>query len=145
MKGAIEMSIIEAKHQQLKSIKWKEKKMTYGELKQAIENGDYDNYTDRVDVTIEISLFEYGILRDPEDGECLFYKDGFINEEPDNDFRIQLYKHDVSIDDVKDYLENHAKDGFFRYIGSSKYKEIERLDNGNLAHIISSINQWDGW
>jgi hypothetical protein len=114
--------------------------MIYKELLEKIENGDYDQYEDRVDVTIEISLIEYGILRNPEDGECLFYKD---NPEPDDNDRIQLYKCDVTIDDVKEYLED-ADDSFFRFIGSTRYKELERLDNEDLAPIISSINQWDG-
>lgn len=116
--------------------------MLYKELIEKIENGDYDHYEDRVDVTIEISLIEYGIIRDPEDGECLFYKD---NPNPEDDDRIQLYKHDVSFDDVKDYLEQIASDGFFRFIGSSLYKEVENLDNESLAPIIQSINQWDGY
>jgi len=116
--------------------------MTYKELLEKIENGDYDEYEDRIDVTIEISLIEYGIIRNPEDGECLFYKD---NPEPDDDDRIQLYKYDVTIEDVQEYLENDAEDGFFRFIGSDRNKEIENLDNENLAPIIHSINQWDGW
>jgi hypothetical protein len=116
--------------------------MIYKELLEKIENGDYDQYEDRVDVTIEISLIECGIIRDPEDGECLFYKG---NPNPKDDDRIQLYKCDVTIDDVKEYLEDVAKDGFFSFIESSRYKELERLDNENLAPIIQSINMYDGY
>jgi hypothetical protein len=116
--------------------------MTYKELLEKIENGDYDEYEDRVDVTIEISLIEYGIIRNPEDGDTLFYKD---NPEPNDDDRIQLYRCDVTLDEVKEYLEDHATDGFFSFIGSNREEEINELDNDCLAHIIHSINQYDGY
>jgi len=62
--------------------------MTYEEIKNAIESDEWDNYTDRVDVDHMISLFEYGILRDPKTSECVF--NNFItNEEPDDDKEIE--------------------------------------------------------
>ena len=118
--------------------------MTYGEIKQAIENGDYDAYTDRVDVTMEISLFEYGIIRNPKDDSCIFCN-FFCNEEPDDDHEIQLNHTWVSLANVKDYLIDESSKGFFSYIGSDLKTELERLDNNNLAHIICSINAYDGW
>jgi len=118
--------------------------MTYGEIKNAIENGDYDAYTDRVDVSMEISLFEYGIIRNPETNECIFSR--FLsNEEPDDDYEIELNYIDVSLTDVRDYLIEDTCQGFFSYIGSDLKTELERLDNNNLAPIINSINSYDGW
>ena len=119
--------------------------MRYGQLKESIENGEYDNYTDTVDVSIEISLFEYGIIRDPITTECLFCNpvDDWNMEDDDNS--IHLIRNDVSIQDVKDYLIEDASKGFFTYIGSDLETELERLDNSYLAHIIQSINQYDGW
>lgn len=120
--------------------------MTYGELKQAIENGDYDDYTDMVDATMEISLLEYGIIRNPETNECLFLIETVDNYEMTDDNKpIILKACDVSIEDIKDYLLNNAEPGFFSFIGSSRKKELDQLDNNNLAHIIQSINQYDGW
>jgi len=119
--------------------------MTYGEIKTAIENGDYDNYTDRVDVSIEISLLEYGILRDPETNECLFCRMTDNWEMTNDDDEIILKSCDVSVSDVRDYLIDESSQGFFDYIGSNLETELERLDNLNLAHIISSINMYDGW
>ena len=118
--------------------------MTYGEIKNAIENGDYDAYTDRVDVTIEISLFEYGIIRNPETNECIFNR-FLTNEEPDDDQEIELNHVNVSLYDVTSYLIDESSQGFFSYIGSDLKTELERLDNNNLAHIINSINSYDGW
>jgi len=119
--------------------------MTYGEIKNAIENGDYDNYTDRVDVSIEISLLEYGILRDPETNECLFCQMTDNWEMTNDDDKIVLKSHEVSLADVRDYLIDESSQGFFDYIGSNLKIELERLDNLNLAHIINSINSYDGW
>jgi hypothetical protein len=118
--------------------------MNYGEIKQAIENGDYDVYTDRVDVTMEISLFEYGIIRNPETNECLFCT-LYTNEEPEDNQLVQLKSCDVSVSDVRDYLIDESSKGFFTYIGSDLKTELERLDNNNLAHIINTINAYDGW
>lgn len=118
--------------------------MTYGEIKNAIENDEYDNYTDRVDVTIEISLFEYGILRDPKDDACIFCN-FLCNEEPDDDEEIQLNHTWVSLADVRGYLIDESSKGFFDYIGSDLETELERLDNDHLAPIINSINSYDGW
>jgi len=118
--------------------------MTYGEIKAAIENDEYDNYTDRVDVTIEISLFEYGILRDPKDDACIFCN-FLCNEEPDDDHEIQLNHTWVSLTDVRDYLIDESSKGFFDYIGSDLETELDNLDNDNLAFIINSINSYDGW
>lgn len=120
--------------------------MNVGELKQAIEDGNYDNYTDRVDVSIEISLLEYGILRDPETTECLFCQPLTDNWEMDEDDKsIVLKSCDVSVSDVRDYLIDESSKGLLSYIGSNLKTELERLDNNMLAHIIQSINQYDGW
>lgn len=120
--------------------------MRYNYVKEAIENGDYDNYTDRVDVSIEISLFEYGILRDPKTNNCILLRDKTNNwEMEENNKSIHLISNEVTLSDVKDYLKEDADDRFFSYIGSDLETELKRLDNDNLAHIINSINQWDGW
>ena len=118
--------------------------MTYGEIKNAIENDEYDIYTDRVDVTIEISLFEYGILRNPKDDSCIF-NNYLTNEEPDDDKEIELNHTWVSLADVRGYLIDESSKGFFDYIGSDLETELERLDNNWLAPIINSINSYDGW
>jgi len=118
--------------------------MNYGEIKTAIENGDYDAYTDRVDVTMEISLFEYGIIRNPKTNECIFSM-YLTNEEPDDDKEIKLNHVDISLADVRGYLIDDSSQGFFDYIGSDLETELDRLDNDYLTNIINSINSYDGW
>jgi len=119
--------------------------MTYNEIKRAIENGDYDAYTDRVDVTIEISLFEYGILRNPITNECLFCTPVIDNWEMEDDKEIQLKSVDVTKEDVIDYLIEENRSAFFKFIGSDMNTELDRLDDNCFAHIIQSINSYDGW
>ena len=119
--------------------------MRYGQIKQLIEDGDYDAYTDRVDVTIEISLLEYGIIRNPKTNECIFCITRTCEwEMEDDDKSIELQHRDISIDDMKEYLEEWASDGFFSFIGSDKQKELDQLDN-NFAHLIQSITMYDGY
>lgn len=118
--------------------------MTYGEIKNAIESGEWDNYTDGVDIDPMISLFEYGILRDPKTSECIFC--AFItNEEPDDDKEIELKFIEVTFAEVRGYLIDESVQGFFSYIGSDLETELERLDNDMLALTICSINMYDGW
>jgi hypothetical protein len=118
--------------------------MTYGEIKQAIENGDYNAYTDTVDADLTISLFEYTVIRNPKTNECLFCS-LYTNEEPDDDQLVNLKSIDVSLEDVRNYLIDESSKGYFSYIGSDLKTELERLDNNHLALSILSIDQWDGW
>jgi len=116
--------------------------LTYAEVLKAIEDGEYDQYTDRMDVSIEISLFEYGIIRNPQTNEVLFYNG---DSEPRDDQRISLDNHDISLADVRGYLIDESSQGFFSYIGSDLKKELDGLDNKYLAGSIHSINQYDGY
>jgi hypothetical protein len=116
--------------------------LTYAEVLKAIEDGEYDQYTDRMDVSIEISLFEYGIIRNPQNNEVLFYNG---NPEPLDDHRISLRHTEISLADVRGYLIDESSKGFFSYIGSSLEKELAELDNNYLAGLIHSINMYDGY
>ena len=51
----------------------------------------------------------------------------------------------ISLDDVKDVLENNMEDGFFEYIDEPKEEVLSNLDNENLADYICSINSYNGW
>ena len=90
-----------------------------------------NKFTDRVDVDLQISLFEYGIVRNPENDQTILK----ITEK---EFLVT----DISIGEVKEALER-AEKGFFQYIGSDLQTELKRLHNDNLAHIINSINQYE--
>ena len=100
--------------------------MTYDELCEAIEKGDYNECTDRVDDNIEISLIEYGILRNPETNECLFLLN--YNQSsglPDDDHKMILKSNEVDVEEIREYLTNQAKPEFFRFIGSDLETELK--------------------
>lgn len=96
-------------------------------------------YTDSIDVNKDISLYEYGILRNPKTNKTVI---GLQTD--DAGMYIIFAWNYISMDDIKNYLAD-AEEGFYNYIGSNKETEINRLDNENLSHIIHSINQYDGW
>lgn len=41
-------------------------------------------------------------------------------------------------------FEEDATDGYYSFIGSSKEKELNQLNNDYLAGVIQGINQYDG-
>jgi hypothetical protein len=90
-------------------------------------------YTDMMDTSKKISLFEYGIVRRPRDGRVVYY----IPEINKWDWTI------ISLDKVKEALEN-INSGFYSFIGSDKETELKNLDNNYLSGIIFSINGWNG-
>jgi hypothetical protein len=101
-------------------------------------------HTDRVDVTLEISLNEYGLVRNPNDNDtifCLNPTDDYMHP-PEHEYE---YRHvDISLDDVREALEE-ASEGFFSFIGSSRSNEISTLNNESLTHHIMSLNMYNGY
>lgn len=97
-------------------------------------------YGDRVDVTFEISLYEYGVVRNPKTNKTI------IGVNTDNTGMYTNFDFTyVTLEDVKEHLEE-IEESYFSYIGvDNKEKHISNLDNNNLAHEIHSINQYDSW
>ena len=101
------------------------------------------NYTDMPDVSFDISLFEYGIIRNPKTKNTIFcltanYKDsGYKFEEH------EFVNYEITLQEVIEDL-NDMPEGFFSFIGSNLNMELENLENDNLSNIIQSINQYDG-
>ena len=97
-----------------------------------------NGFTDMSDASAEISFLEYGMLRNPRANQVIYCGpvDCLYAE-------IRLDWSLIGIDDVKEYLEN-ATDGFYSFIGSTKRKELDQLDNEFLSSLIQTINQYDG-
>ena len=96
-----------------------------------------DDYTDRMDVDKNISLYDYGVVRNPINNETMICLNPGTNEKPDI-----IIKH-ISIDDVAEALED-MPDSFWDSIGSDKDFVIDNLDNNDLSIWIYDINQWNG-
>lgn len=104
----------------------------------------YDKtHTDRVDVSFDISLFEYGVIRNSNTDETIFCATaGYI------DAGIEIHEHEIlthhiTIDDVREVLKDIGS-GYFTSIGSTRKHELELLDNKYLSIHIQSIQQYDG-
>jgi hypothetical protein len=107
------------------------------------------NFTDKVDVTTTISLYEYGIIRNPKTDKCIICINTHELEanwgQLDADSIKPIIRIDhISLEDVKEGLEE-MKQGYFDFIGSTKKEELHALDNEYLSHHITSMNQYNGY
>ncbi len=102
-----------------------------------------NTHTDTMDVDFDISLNEYGIARNPDNGDTVFCLNPDDNYEMNENPNYQYRHLNISLQDVKDAL-NDASDGFFDFIGSDLNTELDNLDNDFLSHMILSLNQYNG-
>lgn len=107
-------------------------------------------YTDRVDATYEISLYEYGFVRNPDTNDVIVclnpsddYEQSIGAELSDPENAPQLVHTTITLEEVREYL-NEIAGGFWSFIGADKEKYLQGLDNSYLADAIFSVNQWDG-
>ena len=100
-------------------------------------------FTDKVDVDGKISLYEYGIIRDPKTNKTVMC----INT---GDYLWGGQKPEVKIlnisqDDVLEQLYE-MEEGFFSYIGQNRDDVIQdtfRYDD-NLSYLIMTMNVYNG-
>ena len=101
-------------------------------------------FDDRTDATLEISLLEYGILRDSKTGYTIFVHPKVEDSEDYNDYMYDWSEIDVA--QVIDII-NDISEGFFSFVGIEKAEYLKMLDNNYLASVIqdikSYINPWD--
>jgi hypothetical protein len=105
------------------------------------ENNDVceTDFPDRVDRDFEKSLYECGVVRNPENDMTLIGKTP--TDEGVYDDYVVMY---ISLEDVKDVLEDMSDD-FYEYIDDTKDHVLSTLDNDNLASIIQSIDAYNGY
>jgi len=109
-----------------------------------LKESKYKNYTDRIDVNFDITLHEYGVIRNPKTDHTIFCLNPCDNYEMNEDFEYEYEKTFITLEDVREILEE-IEDGYFSFIGSDKNTEIVNLDNDCLSHHIQSINQYNGY
>lgn len=98
-------------------------------------------FSDAVDVSPEISLFEYGIIRNPKTEETILTYPSYVWEEMEKEIMFDSFT--ISLEEVKETLEEMEK-GFFDFIGSYKEREIKNLNNEYLTNMIQSIRDYNG-
>jgi len=104
---------------------------------------DFKSYTDRVDITFDISLHEYGIIRNPDTGDTIFCLNPTDYLNADDDYRRKYRHATITKEDiVKALIE--IEEGYFDFIGVSRTETIASLDNDHLAFEINTINSYNG-
>ena len=105
---------------------------------------DLNSFDDRIDSSPEISLFEYGILRQSKTGKTLLWNKTLENEKVEKSGYVSITH--ITLGDVISALKG-MDIAFFKFIDSTHEKEIKKLEESsfNLSYIIYSINQWNGW
>ena len=101
-----------------------------------------DKFSDRMDMDIKVSLYEYGLIRNPETNKVIWCLNYGVEHSKDRPPKIRTSY--ISLEEVKEYLENDASEGFYNYMESTKEKELERITNNWITDIIFSANQYDG-
>ena len=100
-------------------------------------------FTDRIDVDAHISLYEYGIIRNPKTGKTVMCTNTgdylWGGQKP----KVKILN--ISRDDVLDQL-CEMDEGFFSYIGENKQDVIHdsAVYDEDLSYIIMTMNEYDG-
>ena len=103
-----------------------------------------DKFSDKMDVTTTISLYEYGLIRNPVTDKVIYCINPSSDEHTKDNPPI-IKTTFITFDDVKETLEAmHESYGFFNYVGICKDAYIEGLNPEHLTSDIMSINQYDG-
>jgi hypothetical protein len=100
-------------------------------------------FTDKVDVDGKISLYEYGVIRNPKTNKtviCLNAVNDYFYEGIVPKVKVTY----ISYDDVSEALEE-VDDEFYAFIGSTKEIEYNELNNDYLTGIILALNMWNGY
>ncbi len=105
-------------------------------------------FTDKMDHSTKISLYEYQIIRNPKTDKCVICTNtymlncsyGIVNNTVKPNIRVEY----ITFDEVKEALEE-VNDGYFNFIGSTREKELKNLDNDYLTRHIYPLEQWNGY
>ena len=108
-----------------------------------------NNYVDRVDVDFDISLYEYGLVRNPKTNHVIFCINYYDVEEYGmtwkNGLPVPMYQDTyITWSNVWDALEE-ASNGYYNFIGSDKETEQVNLEKNYLTRHILSLNMYNGW
>jgi len=100
-----------------------------------------DKFSDRVDVNTVISLYDYGLIRNPKTDKTIVCINSGEEHTKKNPPKIKVTW--IDLETVKEHLED-ISEGFFDFIGSDRQTEIDALDYCSLTHIISSLDSYNG-
>ena len=104
-----------------------------------VDDLNEDEFSDRVDVNFDISLYEYGVVRNPENDMTLIGTKP-TDEGVYSDYAVTY----ISLDDVKEVIAD-MEDGFFEFIDQPKEEILQILTNEHLAPYIQYVDAYNGY
>ena len=94
-------------------------------------------YTDHVDASPDVSLLDYGMLRNPDNNHCIFYQQ--------RSGKHGLFEWtNIDVDDVKWQLKNYCEKPFFESHDMNLEDYLEDFGPRYLALPIDDINGYYG-
>lgn len=101
-------------------------------------------FTDGLDASTDISLYEYGSIRRPSDGRIVFYRG---DEDHEDRSTLLFGVTSVTIDDIKSVLEDEmSEDERQRFESFIGYNVLtDELNNEHLSDIIFSLRSYGGY
>lgn len=117
---------------------------TKTEREQLVELLEEEGFTDGLDASTEISLFDYGEIRRPSDNLVIYCRAWLGTDDWDKEeFRFDWSE--VTEEEVRDYVEHDAREGFFEFVSITRESYLRSILNDRLSDDIHIINQYDGY
>lgn len=106
-------------------------------------------FTDKMDVSTQISLYEYGIIRNPKTNKCVVCTNvselnSSFGDLSNGSTKPRIRVVYIDFDDVQEALEDVSL-GYFSYIGRYKDTVLAELDDDYLTAHIYLLEQYCGY
>jgi hypothetical protein len=122
-----------------------------GELKMKMTTADVvevladAGFTDGLDASFEISLFEYGILYNPNSEYVIYTTPKSEASEGSTDPSDYAFDYTrVSVGELREVLDD-LDEGFFSFTGQSRDLMNQMIDQAAVATVIHDVNSWNGY
>jgi hypothetical protein len=102
-----------------------------------------EKFSDRTDASYTVSLYEYGLIRNPKTDKVLYCLNT-VDDAGDIKVKPIIKTMQISFEEVKECLAD-MPDCFFDFIGSDRQTEVAKLTNEYLSHTIISADQYNGY
>lgn len=108
-----------------------------------LSRGRQEKFSDRMDASYQISLYEYGLIRNPKTDKVIYCLN-VVDDVGCMKIKPIIKTMQISFEEVQECLAD-MPDCYFQFIGSDRQTEVAKLDNEYLTHIISSADQYNGY
>lgn len=95
-----------------------------------------------IDVSLEISLLEYGWLYNPDTCYAIYAQP--LTDCPESLDEVNLYHSRFDRDDIRDAVDNIRGEGFWEYIGNSREDYLSWIRPDTAVLVIHDIDSYNG-